>query len=239
MGRVISLAGYAVKGDNRHMRGELKKTFKLAVKQSLAPLGYSKNSGTIFACDLSPGVLGCIGYLTSNALSGVKIFVGVRFEHVEKIYEELMEPFFVVPKSTSRYFPSMFLDLYNLKQERSADPNFRHKESSYIRVETHTISDVVDRLLVDVKQYGIPYIAFNATLTNAAATIVDGRGGGIGTVAYRLPIMYWILGRAEEAKRYLVSTAGQGYVFGPYEKYAALLAARIDAGPAPLPLNVH
>ncbi len=221
------------------MHDELKDAFKLAVMKKLTPLGYAENSGTIFARELSPGVLGCVGYLTSNAQSAVKAFVGVRFEHVEKIYDELMKPFLVGPKSTSRYFPSVFRDIYDLKQERSTNPNFRSTESSYLAIEYRTVSDAAGRFLIDVQQYGIPYVEFNSSLSNAAATIIERRGGGIGTVAYRLPIMYWILGQAHAAKEYLVNTAAQRYPIGPYEKFATLLAARIDAGAAPLPPNVH
>ncbi len=76
----------------------------------------------------------------------------------------------------------------------------------------------------------MPYIEFNATLTNAAKTMAEGRGGGMGSVAYKLPIMYWMLGRGDEAKAYMASTATKGYPLGPYEEYIALLTARMEAG---------
>jgi hypothetical protein len=221
------------------MHKELKNAFKSIVMKKLTPLGYAMNSDTIFARRLSPGVLGCVGYLTSSVPSAIKAFVGVRFERAENIYDELMKPFLIGRKSTPRYFPSMFRDLYELKKERSADPNFRSTESAYLAVEYRTVSDVADRLLSDVQQYGIPYVEFNASLSNATATISEWRGGGIGTVAYRLPIMYRILGRPDEAKEYLADTIAQHYPIGHYEKFAALLIARMDGGAAPSPLDEH
>src|SRR5579862_225017 len=99
-----------------------------ALKQRLTPFGYTRRSGTIFVRELSLGVLGTIGYLTANKTSSIKLFVGVQFEHVEKLYDELISPFLAIPtKSTSKYFPTCFRDLFQLKQERSVDPDFRLK----------------------------------------------------------------------------------------------------------------
>jgi hypothetical protein len=211
----------------------LKRAFKLALKQGLTSLGYAHSCGTIFVREVLPGVLGTIGYLTAERSSQVKPFVGVKFEHVEKIYDELVSPFLFFPTSMPRDFPTCFRSLYDLKEEHSADPDFRLKERSYLPVRTDNISSVIDQVLLDVRQYGIHYIEFNATLTNAASTMAGGHGGGIGTVAYKLPIIYWILGHTDEAKRYMVRMAAQGYHLGDYENYAAILTARIDAGPAP------
>lgn len=221
------------------MRGELKDAFKLALKQRLMPMGYTKNSDTIFVRELLPGVRGCIGYLTSGTLIAVKPFVGVHFEHVDRIYEEFFKPFRVVSKTTPRYFPCPLRTLNELKQERSDDPNFRLKQDQYLSVELNTIPQVCDQILIDIHEYGSRYIEFNSTLENAAATMAEGRGGGIGTVAYTLPIIYWILGRTNEAKSYMASTATKEYPIGPYEKYVALVTARIDSGPAPLPRDRH
>jgi hypothetical protein len=156
------------------------------------------------------------------------------------IYDELISPFLAIPtKSTPKYFPTCFRDLFQLKQERSADPDFRLKESSYLRISTHAISGTCDQILVDLMQYGTPYIDFNASLGNAAATMADMRGGGIGTTAYKLPIIYWILRRTDDAVRYMTYIAAQKYPIGSYQEYAAMLAARMNAGPAPLSRNVH
>jgi hypothetical protein len=218
----------------------LREMLNSALEQRLTPLGYTRRSGTIFVRELSLGVLGTIGYLAANKTSSIKLFVGVQFEHVEKLYDELSLPFRAIPaKSIPECFPTCFRDLSNLKQERSADPDFRLKESSYLRISTHAISGMCDQILVDLKQYGIPYIDFNATLGNAAATMAEMRGGGIGTTAYKLPIIYWILRRADEAMQYMTHIAAQKYPIGPYEKYAAMLAARINAGPAPLSRKLH
>jgi hypothetical protein len=88
-------------------------------------------------------------------------------------------------------------------------------------------------------QYGIPYIDFNASLGNAAATMAEMRGGGMGSTAYKLPIIYWILRRTDDAVRYMTLHCGTEIPFGPYQEYAATLAARMNAGPAPLSRNVH
>jgi hypothetical protein len=218
----------------------LTEAFNSPLKQRLAPLGYTPRSGTIFVRDLSLGVFGTVGYLTSDRASSIKLFVGVHFEHVERLYDEIMSPFLTIPtKSTSKYFPTCFRDLYNLKEERSADPDFRLKESSYLQISTLAVSDICDQILIDLQQYGIPFIDFNSSLSNVAATMAEGRGGGIGSVAYRLPIIYWILRRNDDAVRYMSDIAAQKYPIGPYPKYAATLTARINAGPAPLSKNLH
>lgn len=221
------------------MRSEFKDAFKLALKQRLMPMGYTNSSDTIFVRELLPGVRGCIGYLKWGTLIAVKPFVGVHFEHVERIFEEFFKPLRVVSKSTPRYFPCPFRSLYELKEERSDDPEFRLKQDQYLRLEPNTIGQVCDRILIDVQEYGSHYIEFNSTLENAAVTMAEGRGGGIGSVAYTLPIIYWILGRTNEAKSYMATTATKGYPIGPYETYAALVTARIDSGPAPLPRDRH
>jgi hypothetical protein len=219
------------------MRENVKVKFKTSMMNNLAPLGYIVNSGTVFARQIDDGILGCIGYIISNARGAVKIFVGVRFERVERIYDDLMRQFEAIPKSTSYYFPSVFRDLYELKKERHPDAMIR--ESSYFHIDTHDTSRIVDHLIVDIKEYGITYIDYNSTLERAASTIIQSRGGGIGTVAYRLPIIYWILGRTEEAKEYLANILTKQYPIGPYDSFASLLIARMDAGPAPLPPGVH
>jgi hypothetical protein len=211
-----------------------------ALELRLTPLGYTRRSGTIFVRELSLGVLGTIGYLTAHKTSPIKLFVGVQFERVEKLYDELMSPFRATPaKSTPECFPTCFRDLFELKQERSVDPDFRLKESSYLRVSTPTISHICDQILIDLKQYGTPYVDFNSSLGNAAATMAEMRGGGIGSTAYKLPIIYWILRRTDDAVRYMTYIATQKYPIGRYQEYAAMLAARINAGPAPLSRNVH
>jgi hypothetical protein len=218
----------------------LKEMINSALEQRLTPLGYTRRSGTIFVRELSLGVLGTIGYLTAHKTSSIKFFVGVQFEHVEKLYDELSLPFQAIPaKSTPECFPTCFRDLFQLKEERSADPDFRLKESSYLSISTHAISGICDQVFVDLKQYGIPYIDFNVSLGNAAATMAEMRGGGIGTTAYKLPIIYWILRRKDEAMQYMTHIAAQKYPIGHYEKYAATLAARIHAGSAPLSRNLH
>jgi hypothetical protein len=219
-----------VKIDN--MRSELKNAFRIAFEKRVGALGYTRSFEAVSARDLAPGVIGCIGYLTSGTLQAIKPFVGVQFEHVERIYEEVTGPLRVLGKSTPRYLPTLFRDLYNLKEEQSADPDFRSTQSAYLSIELDTVSDVRDRILTEVQLYGIPYIEANTTLTNAAATMAEGRGGGIGTVAYKLPIIYWILGMVDESKAYMASIATKNYPIGAYERYIALLAARMDAGPA-------
>jgi hypothetical protein len=220
------------------MRTELKKMFRVALRQELVPLGYIKESDTIFAREFFPGVLGCIGYLTAG-FDAIKPFVGVQFEHVERLHEEMVRVFRVGNKSTPRYFPTVWRDLYDLKKEQSHDPDFMRKESQYLKVELETVSQVAKNMLTDIRQCGTSYIAFNTTLTNAAATMVDGRGGGIGTVAYKLPIIYWMLGRTNEAKSYMAITVAKGYPIGSYAKYIALVTARMEAGRAPPAPNLH
>jgi hypothetical protein len=215
------------------MRSGLKNAFRIAFEEGVGVLGYTRSSGAISVRDLAPGIIGCIGYLASGTLQAIKPFVGVQFEHVERIHEEVFGPLRFVAKSTSRYYPTLSRELYDLKEEQSGDPGFRSKERDYLRLELDTVSEVTDRILTDVRLYGMPYIDTNTTLTKAAATMAEGRGGGIGTVAYRLPIIYWILGMVEEAKGYMASTATKDYPIGPYEKYVALLMARMDAGPPP------
>jgi hypothetical protein len=205
-----------------------------ALEQRLTPLGYTRRSGTIFVRELSLGVLGTIGYLTAHKTSSIKLFVGVQFERVEKLYDELMSPFRATPaKSTPECFPTCFRDLFELTQERSVDPDFRLKESSYLRVSTPTISRICAQILIDLRQYGTPYVDFNSSSGNAAATMAEMRGGGIGSTAYKLPIIYWILRRTDDAVRYMTYIAAQKYPIGPYQEYAAILAARINARPAP------
>ena len=86
------------------MRSELKNAFKLALKQRLMPMGYTNSSETIFVRELLPGVRGCIGYLKWGTLIAVNPFVGVHFEHVERIFEEFFKPFRVVSKRHATLF---------------------------------------------------------------------------------------------------------------------------------------
>jgi hypothetical protein len=222
------------------MGKDLKEAFRLAMKERMDALGYSRNSDNVFARELLPGVLGCVGYLTSGqVLVSVRPFVGVRFEHLEKLVDEITAPLRVGPPSLSRYFPTIFRTLYELMEDRSSDPDFRSKEPAYIPIEYAKIPEITDRLVFLLSEFGVPYIGRNSSLENAAITMSEGRGGGLGPTAQRLPIIYWMLGRGDEAKKYMASLVGKGYPIGPYEKYVALVTKRIDAGPAPLPSYLH
>lgn len=208
------------------MRSDLKNAFKHSFKNEVEALGYTRSSDTVFARDLAPQVLGCIGYLTG--LQAIKPFVGVQFKRVERLYYDVMAPLLIYGKSLPRYYPTVSRDVFNLKEEHSADPDFRWKERDYWHIERETISHVSDQVLADIRLYGLPYIEANATLADAAATMAEGRGGGIGTVAYRLPMIYWILGRVDDANAYMASMATKDYPLGPYERYIELLTARMD-----------
>jgi hypothetical protein len=213
--------------------------FNSVLGDRLSPLGYTRRGKDVFARNFSPTTIGTICYLTAKNRSSIKPFVGIHFAQVEKLYDELMSPFLLGPRTLSEYFPTCFRDLHELKQERSADPDFRLKERSYLEISTSSISHVCDQILVDLRQCGLPYIDFNASLNNAAATMAEERGGGIGTVAYRLPIIYWMLGRTNEATQYMTEIASKKYPIDPYENYADLLTARVNAGPAPLSRGFH
>jgi hypothetical protein len=159
------------------MRSDLKNAFRHAFKNGADALGYTRSSERVFARDLAPQVLGCIGYLIG--FQAIKPFVGVRFQRVERIHEKVVAPLRGgYGTSLPRYFPTVFCDVYNLKEEQSADPDFRLKERDYYwHIERDTISDVRDRVLADIRLYGLPYIEANATLADAAATMAEGARG--------------------------------------------------------------
>jgi hypothetical protein len=215
----------------KKMRADLKEAFKLVLTREISSLGYNMNSDTVFATEVSRSVLGCIGYITS--VTGVRPFVGVQFEQVEKIFEEIIQPLRVVAKSTPRYWPTLSRDINQLKQDHSADPNFRLREGDYLQIEIDSIPHICDQILADIRRFGLEYIESNSVLANAAETMADGRGGGIGSIAYRLPIIYWILGRKSEAESYMANIAAKRYPIGDYEQYADLLSFRINSEAPP------
>jgi hypothetical protein len=206
------------------MPNNLKKAFKSAMLRSVAELGYTMNSDTMFAKVLSPRILGCIGYLTSK--NDVTPLVGVYFEQVEEIFEDIFEPLRAIPKSTPRYYPTLSRRISELKQDRSGAI-----EQDYFRVELNRVEDITHKILVDVQRFGLEYIEANSNLSSAAETMASRRGGGMGWVSARLPIIYWMLGRTSEAKSYMAHIAAQKYPIGDYEQYAALLTARMESEP--------
>jgi hypothetical protein len=211
------------------MRNNWRAAFRRSVGREVAQLGYTVESDTIFAKKIYPGVLGCIGYLTTT--NAVRPFVGVYFEQVEQVFDEIFEPLRVMPSGVPHYFPTISRDISEIKEDQSIDASGRVIENEYFLVELAKIPVVSRQLLVDVQEFGLRYIEASSTLSGAAVTMASGRGGGVGWVAHRLPIIYWILGRASEAKSCMAYFVAQKYPIGDYQRYADLLTSRIDSGP--------
>ncbi|MCK1383306.1 hypothetical protein [Bradyrhizobium sp. 21] len=209
------------------MQRKLRETFKATLSDQLTAIGFDMSSETVFAKKISSDVLGCIGYLEST--NAVRPFLGVRFEQVEKIYREVASVDLVIAQSVPRYFPTLLRSLHHIKEDDASNSVLVRRDTGYLHVEYDTVSHICDQILADVREVGLKFIETNLSLSAAAKTMAEGRGGGIGSIAYRLPIIYWLLGQEDEALSYLGMISSKDYPIGDYDSYARRLVQRMNS----------
>lgn len=174
-----------------------------AAAVGLRKLGFRKREGGVFTRELSDAVLGWVGLNRAVQRRDEQLelnpVVGIRNQQVEKLVAELsgraVHPY--VPPTASIHLG------YLMPEQRYVPWLFRRGGQ---------IEQIVARMVSAIDVYGGPFMEANLALDRLAETLAAGHAAIPEQRAYRLPVVYLLLGqtrRAAEIIHETIATLGE------------------------------
>ena len=166
----------------------------------------------------------CVGSLISGtSLITAVPFIGLRFEEIENIVEQIeIECGVLIDSSLSKYFPTFVFDLYQLHNIDNDIPIFKRRSV----LSNTSFASVARELSKFVEEYGNPFLSNQSSYEGACNYAKYYNLGGLGRASRRIPILYILAGQRDAANRYMSDILNCEYPIGNYESFTEVVRSK-------------